>query len=68
MPDKGGSRPELDSQRRPDIPEAMQQIGRQYFARQRGGAVWVCFDDLPPITIKALFDRLSRSRSKGVRQ
>jgi hypothetical protein len=49
---------------RPDIPEAMQQVGKQYFARQRGGAVWICFDDLPPPTIAALFARLSSSRSE----
>ena len=49
---------------RPDIPEAMQQIGRQRFARPRGGAVWVCFDDLPPPTIKALFDRMAIERAR----
>jgi len=47
---------------RPDIPEAMQQIRRQLFARQRGGAVWVCFDDLSPTTVTALFDRMAIER------
>jgi hypothetical protein len=47
---------------RPDLPEEMQQVGRQRFARPPGGAVWICFDDLPPATIGALFDRLAKHR------
>ena len=30
-----------------DLPEEYQQIGREYFARDRGSDVWVWFGDLP---------------------
>jgi hypothetical protein len=43
----------------------MQQIGRQRFARQRGGSVWVWFYDLPPTTVKALFERLRRQAQEA---
>jgi hypothetical protein len=41
----------------PDLPEELQQIGREYFARSPGSDVWVCFDDLPDSTRKALWER-----------
>jgi hypothetical protein len=31
----------------PDLPEELQQIGREYFARSPGSDVWVHFGDLP---------------------
>jgi hypothetical protein len=31
----------------PDLPEELQQIGREYFARRPGSDVWVHFGDLP---------------------
>jgi hypothetical protein len=36
----------------PDCPDKC--IGRVYFARPSGSDVWVCFDDLPDATVKAL--------------
>ena len=31
----------------PDLPEELQQVGREYFARRPGSDIWVHFDDLP---------------------
>ena len=31
----------------PDLPEELQQVGREYFVRRPGGAIWVHFGDLP---------------------
>ena len=30
----------------PDLPEELQQVGREYFARAPGGDIWVHFHDL----------------------
>jgi hypothetical protein len=46
----------------PDLPEELQQVGREYFARNPGSDIWVSFDDLPDATRKAL-----RARGKGER-
>jgi hypothetical protein len=40
----------------PDLPEELQQVGREYFARRRDGT-WVCFDDLPAATRDALWQK-----------
>jgi hypothetical protein len=37
-----------------DLPEEMQYIGREYFARSPGSNLWILFSDLP----QATFDRL----------
>ena len=31
----------------PDLPEKLQQVGREYFARRPGSDIWVHFGDLP---------------------
>ena len=31
----------------PDLPEELQQVGQEYFARQPGSDIWVHFGDLP---------------------
>jgi hypothetical protein len=31
----------------PDLPEELQQVGREYFARRPGSEIWVNFCDLP---------------------
>ena len=41
----------------PDLPEELQQIGREYFARSPGSDVWVCFYDLPEATRDALWKK-----------
>jgi hypothetical protein len=41
----------------PDLPEEMQQIGRNYFARSPGSDVWVEFGDLPEATREALWEK-----------
>jgi hypothetical protein len=41
----------------PDLPEEMQQIGREYFARAPGSDVWVWFGDLPEATREALWEK-----------
>jgi hypothetical protein len=38
----------------PDLPEELQQVGREYFARAPGSDVWVAFEDLPEATREAL--------------
>jgi hypothetical protein len=43
-----------------DLPEELQQVGRQYFARTPGNDIWVSFYDLPDETR----DALEKSRSK----
>jgi hypothetical protein len=41
----------------PGLPEELQQVGREYFARSPGSDVWVHFDDLPDTTRDALWQR-----------
>jgi hypothetical protein len=41
----------------PELPEEMQQAGRQYFARSPGSEVWVCFRDLPESVQDALWKK-----------
>jgi hypothetical protein len=41
----------------PDLPEELQQIGREYFARSPGSDVWVHFGDLPDEVREALWQR-----------
>jgi hypothetical protein len=43
-----------------DIPDELQQIGRDYFARAPGSDVWVWFGDLPAETVAALDARPDR--------
>jgi hypothetical protein len=45
----------------PDLPEELQQVGREYFARAPGSNVWVWFGDLPEATRSALWERISGS-------
>ena len=42
----------------PDLPEELQQVGRQYFARAPGSDIWVSFYDLPDETRKMLWNKL----------
>ena len=39
----------------PDLPEELQQVGREYFARSPGSDIWVHFGDLPQATREALW-------------
>lgn len=39
----------------PDLPEELQQVGRNYFARSPESDIWVSFDDLPDATRKKLW-------------
>ena len=41
----------------PDLPKALYQVGRQYFARAPGSDIWVCFHDLPDETREALWSK-----------
>lgn len=41
----------------PELPEELQQVGREYFARRPGGEVWVEFGDLPKKTRDALWNQ-----------
>jgi hypothetical protein len=41
----------------PDLPEELQQAGREYFARAPGSGIWVWFGDLPEATRDALWRR-----------
>jgi hypothetical protein len=41
----------------PDLPEELQQVGREYFARSPGSDIWVCFRDLPEATRTALWEK-----------
>ena len=41
----------------PDLPDELQQVGREYFARRPGSDIWVCFGDLPKKTRDALWKR-----------
>lgn len=43
----------------PDLPEELQQIGREYFARSPDRDVWVSFRDLPKATRDALWAKHS---------
>jgi hypothetical protein len=43
-----------------DLPEELQQVGREYFARSPGSDIWVRFGDLPDSTRKALWRKHSR--------
>jgi len=38
-----------------DLPEELQQVGREYFARSPGSDIWVHFDDLPDDTREPLW-------------
>jgi hypothetical protein len=40
-----------------ELPEALQQVGREYFARAPGNEVWVLFADLPKTIREALWQR-----------
>jgi hypothetical protein len=41
----------------PELPEILQQIGRERFARALGGDIWVSFYDLPKATRVALWEK-----------
>jgi hypothetical protein len=41
----------------PGLPEELQQVGREYFARFRGSDVWVWFGDLPEKIRDALWEK-----------
>jgi hypothetical protein len=43
----------------PELPEELQQFGREYFARSPGSDVWVWFGDLPEATRDALWKKHS---------
>lgn len=44
----------------PDLPEDLQQVGREYFARSPGSEIWVSFGDLPEATRKSLWQKHHR--------
>jgi hypothetical protein len=44
----------------PDLPEELQQVGREYFARSAGSETWVSFGDLPEATREALWQKHHR--------
>jgi hypothetical protein len=41
----------------PELPEELQQVGREYFARSPGSDIWVLFADLPTATADALWEK-----------
>ena len=41
----------------PELPEDMQQVGREYFARSPGNDLWVHFHDLPQSTRESLEEK-----------
>jgi hypothetical protein len=41
----------------PELPEELQQVGREYFARSPGSDIWVWFGDLPAATRDALWEK-----------
>ena len=41
----------------PDLPEELQQVGREYFARSPGRNVWVRFGDVPKETRDVLWEK-----------
>jgi hypothetical protein len=43
-----------------DVPEELQQVGREYFARSPGREIWVSFEDLPECTSEALWQKHDR--------
>lgn len=45
---------------RPDLPEEMKQVGRNRFVRSPESRGWVCEDDLPLASLKALYARMDR--------
>jgi hypothetical protein len=47
----------------PDVPEDDQWIDRVYFVRSPGSDVWVCVDDLPKETEKALRGQSCRKQT-----
>ena len=44
-----------------DLTEEEQQAGKHFFARSPGTDIWVSFRDLPPIVLKALWERMDRA-------
>ena len=41
----------------PNLPEELQQVGREYFARSPGSDVWILFGDLPDATRDVLWKK-----------
>jgi hypothetical protein len=41
----------------PDLPEELESVGREYFARSPGSDVWVWFGDIPTVTWHALWEK-----------
>jgi hypothetical protein len=50
----------LDPYGTEQLPEDLQQVGREYFARAPGSDIWVHFHDLPRETRDALWMKHSR--------
>ena len=44
----------------PDLPEELEVVGREYFARSLGSEIWVSFNDLPEATSEMLWQMHSR--------
>jgi hypothetical protein len=42
----------------PKLPEELQQVGREYFARSPGSDVWVNFEDLSEAVVDRLWERM----------
>lgn len=42
---------------KPEPPEELWQVGREYFARSPGSKIWVWFGDLPRSTERALWEK-----------
>ena len=45
----------------PELPEELQQVGREYFARSPGSDIWVWFGDLPEATETVLWEKHKRT-------
>src|SRR5689334_19501452 len=41
----------------PELPDEMKCVSLYYFARSPGSDIWVWFDDLPPATADALWEK-----------
>ena len=44
----------------PDLPEELQQVGREYFARSPGSEIWASFRNLPEATREMLWQKHHR--------
>ena len=50
----------------PGLPEELQQIGREYFARSPPDDIWVSFRDIPAETVKAIRARATTAANDEI--